>query len=56
MDAGLVDQAKALTLSLDLVSQPLAGGGHQVNVMVGRPAASPDLFQINPASIKELHE
>lgn len=36
------------------ISQALPGGGHQVNFMVGRPGASPDLFQINPASIKEL--
>lgn len=32
----------------------LSGGGNQVNFMVGRPAASPGLFSINPASIKEL--
>ncbi|MET3391088.1 filamentous hemagglutinin [Variovorax sp. 1140] len=36
------------------ISQALPGGGHQVSFMVGRPAASPELFQINPASIKEL--
>ncbi len=37
------------------VSRFLPGGGNQVNFMVGRPSATPDLFQIDPTSIKGLH-
>lgn len=32
----------------------LSGGGQQANFMVGRPGANPELFTINPNSIKAL--